>query len=205
MEDIKPYLRTFNKKLHKLLTLTFSIKIDNINLIYTRDGKSLHIIKNGQFQNIFELSNMETTNLPNGLINNGPTGEEFDSYILNLRFFIQNNDSLSIKKWNDKINMVNSPTDLLKKANELRLELNKVLDSPRLNVKLEFGRNVLTTRDIIETYVYGEYAHSNSDKNRLFHEIGFANGDHLSFILGAKEISDIFKRIYRLNEEILNA
>lgn len=204
MEEIKSYLKAFNDKLAKLLNLTFSKKIEFLNLIYTQEGKSIYIFKDGQIQDLTNSNVFVEISLTPGVSHNGPSGEEFDSYILNLRFFIQNNDLLSIKNWIERINLAPLPSELIEEANILRNELNKLLDSPRLNVKLQENRLILTTRDIIEAYVYGEYAHSNPSKKKLFDEIGFQKSDNLCFILRTKEISEMFKKIYTLNETLIN-
>lgn len=204
MEDIKSYLNRFNEKLDKLLNLTFSKKLETFNLIYTQEKKSIHIFKDGQIQDLSKTNEFVETILTPGFSHNGPSGEEFDAYILNIRFFIQNNDNLSIKNWSDRINISPLQNELIEEANILRSDLNNLLDSPRLNVKLKEGRRVLTVRDIIETYIYGEYAHSNPSKKKLFNDIGFLNSDNLSFILRTMEITEVLKKIYKLNERLIN-
>jgi hypothetical protein len=85
-----------------------------------------------------------------------PGEKSIDGFILNLRFFIQNNEPISLNNI-EKIYEKLKYDDLLKNIKDYRKTLNNYLDTP---FPIIINDNCLTNRGILEGYVYTQKAHS---------------------------------------------
>jgi hypothetical protein len=104
----------------------------------------------------------------------GPDGEQVDAFVLTLRFFIQDNEPISLRRMRELYSEV-APSGLAEQFSATCSELNAFLDSPtfiRLN-----GPTPLSHRQILEAFVWGDLAHSNPRHRQLYehmqHPIGF--------------------------------
>ena len=94
-----------------------------------------------------------------------PSDEEIDSFVLTIRFFIQDNELSSIR--NLATETYSKLPDYRKEKIEFinaRNKLNNYLDSPNGSLKIEDNGKQLVPRKIYDTIIYGELAHS---KNRF--------------------------------------
>jgi len=89
-----------------------------------------------------------------------PSEDEIKSFILTLRFFIQDNEACSIRNLKKHYNNLDISQNLVEKFNQTREKLNEYLDS-------HSGFNGNTYRDIFDAYIYGQYAHSDKREKVL--------------------------------------
>jgi hypothetical protein len=95
----------------------------------------------------------------------GPTLEAVEAFVLNLRFFIQDNESISIRRMAEFIEDLSIPEDVKDRVRKGRANFNAYLDSPcGFGV---FGTHP-TNREVLEVFVYGSLAHANEEKRRIY-------------------------------------
>jgi len=98
---------------------------------------------------------------------NGPEEESIMAFLLSLRFFIQDNESISVRNVSRLINGAKVRPDLKAQFMDQRNGLNAYLDSSG-SVNVVTNGVSLTRRTILETFIYGLYAHqSEKHANRL--------------------------------------
>ncbi len=143
-------LQLFNEKAEELLSSTFTKKIleegTEVNLHWSQ--------KTGEERTKFERK--------------GPNIEEIKAFLIDYRFFIQNNERSSFRNLKELYS-----SDLLKAKFESHFDsardaLNNFLDSS--SVPIEYNDKNLTPREVMDTFIYGEFAHANEDKEKLFKE-----------------------------------
>ena len=93
-----------------------------------------------------------------------------DSFILTLRFFIQDNEKSSFRNMSKIYNSL--PDDkkfnqLKKNFNEARTVLNDFLDR-ELDIKMNLYGEKVTNRLLFETFIFGELAHSNQHHEKRY-------------------------------------
>lgn len=140
----------------------FNEKVDDL-------GNS-SFIKNWESQKI--LWDSLTSQLPSKFLL--PNDEETKAFILTLRFFCQNNEPISIANISKIYKSDLIDEELKSKFHVNRKALNTFLD-------LNFRSSNLTNRDILDTFVYGNYAHSTKrdkylelTKSELKHHLNYA-------------------------------
>jgi len=97
-----------------------------------------------------------------------PEKESIDSFVLTLRYFIQNNEKISfqnIAKIYDKLPNDNQCKEFFRDA---VAKLNDFLDAPDNQLSIKESEKVLTKREIFETIIYGELAHANEEKREIY-------------------------------------
>jgi hypothetical protein len=143
-------LQLFNEKAEELLSSTFTKKIleegTEVNLHWSQ--------KTGEERTKFERK--------------GPNIEEIKAFLIDYRFFIQNNERSSFRNLKELYS-----SDLLKAKFESHFDsardaLNYFLDSS--SVPIEYNDKNLTPREVMDTFIYGGFAHANEDKEKLFKE-----------------------------------
>jgi hypothetical protein len=104
-----------------------------------------------------------------------PDTEHLEAYILNLRFFIQNNEPTSLGNMDLLYESSCHDDRLTMRFRELRDVVNTFLDSP---LWYRFNDQSVTYRMIFEGMIYSRFAHANSHKHALFAQMvdhGFGN------------------------------
>jgi hypothetical protein len=91
------------------------------------------------------------------------TDDTIKSFILTLRFFIQDNEPTSIRNMNKLYEGMTIPDEFKLKFRKFQKNLNDFLDEPALT----FNQSKLTKRQIYDAIIFGDYAHKNIDKSRL--------------------------------------
>jgi len=97
-----------------------------------------------------------------------PTDESVESFVLTLRFFIQERDASSFK------NMAKIYSKLPEYSKEKTTFLNvhkgfnDYLDSPDKQLNFSENGETFTNRRIFEIFLYGGLAHANEDKKRIY-------------------------------------
>lgn len=99
----------------------------------------------------------------------GPKEESVRAFILTLRFFMQNNESISIHNMAQLYGNDQTLRKFNNKFSTIRNNLNSFLDSST-NLAIEENQS-LTYREILEIFVYGNYAHANERKRKIFKDI----------------------------------
>ncbi len=144
--------------------------------------------------------NFKTGNLDSNAM--FPNLENIESYVLNLRFFIQDNEPISIRNLSEfyKSNCLKSEN--IDKFEELRKVLNAELNK---EWSFRFNNQVLLFRDIFEGFIYANIAHSKFNSHDKFKNLTkdpFAY--HLaldSFLRAINLIHDILTAINHLNHD----
>lgn len=138
-------LERFNEKAEKLINLSFSRNLR---------GSGLRI--------------QSTRGEPVIATRTGPRGEQFDSFILTLRLFKQDNDQISIRKISECYESTLISEELSTQFSKSRANFNRFLDQ---NSTCTHNNKTFTNREILDIYLYGEYAHMNEEKREIYHRI----------------------------------
>jgi len=144
-------LELFNEKAEELLSSTFVKK-----MYEEESGVTLSW-------------NWETEEENTHFERRGPTKEDIKAFLLDYRFFIQDNEKSSFRNLKELFS-----SNLLKVKFESRFDsardaLNDFLDS-KSNIPITYNEEVLTRRKVIDTFIYGGFAHANEAKRQLFKE-----------------------------------
>ena len=99
----------------------------------------------------------------------GQDAEARDALLVTLRFFLQDNESISLRNM-AKLPMSDAGLSSAWIAGFARLhrEINRFLDDPAEGVGQEIGLPGLTSRQVLETCLYGEIAHANPSKRMQY-------------------------------------
>ena len=122
-----------------------------------------------------------------------PNLEYIESYVLNLRFFIQNNEPCSLRNLN-KLYTNQCPDQKIKKK---FIELYKLFNSELDRTwPFRFNKKTLLYRDIFMGFIYSKIAHSKVKNNQIFYQLTkHPFGYYLAF--------DYFLRCINLIHDIL--
>ncbi len=93
-----------------------------------------------------------------------PGEQAIDGFVLNLRFFIQNNEPTSISNIEKAYKKMENQ-NLLGCISENRKILNEFLDT---DFPFKINENRLTNREIMDGFVYSQIAHSNKSRHQPF-------------------------------------
>jgi hypothetical protein len=140
-------LELFNEKAQKLMNSSFVQALQSPDAVVKISGKRL---EDGQFSVMSERG--------------GPKGESIDAFILNFRFFIQNNEASSLKNVAAVYHAGDFENDLAGRFDSARNAINELLDKPNL-MNLGFDDIVPNNRRVMEVFIYGSLAHGN-DKEK---------------------------------------
>jgi hypothetical protein len=93
----------------------------------------------------------------------GPNEESIRAFVLTFRYFIQDKDGISFRKLAEHYNNLPISEEKKDKYNVIRESITNFLNS-----KSQVNINNSTNGDIIDVFIYGELAHINSDKKKIF-------------------------------------
>lgn len=140
------------------------------------------------------------TNAPNS-DSNFPDLEYIESYILNLRFFFQDNEPISIHNFSKFYNKYCQDKEVVNKFLELRDILNSELDK---SWPFLINGQKLTFRDIFNGFIYTKIAHSKIGGHEVFQNLTKQSfGYYLAldyFIRCISLVHDILIMINHLNK-----
>jgi hypothetical protein len=145
-------LRLFNEKVEELFNLSFVQAIINPKMGFNLSGERQ---TNGTFK------------LRSKII--GPSVEAIKAFVLTFRFFIQDNESISLHKIASIYDSTNIEDKQKEFFNSARNSVNEMLDSPNL-FSLKINDSIPTNREILDTFIYGGLAHAHPEKYKLFKE-----------------------------------
>ena len=99
----------------------------------------------------------------------GPSGITNDATVLTLRFFLQDNERISLHNMSELYRKLCVSATLISKFLGLRQEINDYLDSASgLSISDE---GQMTHREILELFLYGSQAHLNQDKADVYESV----------------------------------
>ncbi len=81
--------------------------------------------------------------------------------MLTMRFFVQGNETISLRNMADVYASLHVTPDLVEKFNDARAKTNAGLDKP---MPMNLGGHVLTWREIYEVFLWGGLTHANAKK-----------------------------------------
>jgi hypothetical protein len=144
-------LELFNEKARKLASSAF---VEALLSSKTEAAISGRRQENGSFEISAELR--------------GPSSEAVDAFVLTLRFFIQDNETASLRNIAAIYDEIGDDDDkFLSRFNSARSAINQLLDSPNLT-RITFNNSRPTNRDVMQTFIYGGLAHANRKKSKVF-------------------------------------
>ena len=138
-------LRLFNEKADKLMGLRFTQALKN----------------NVEVEGSYHPSNGWTAT------RTGPGSEETEAFVLTLRFFLQNNERISIANTADLYETLAVPEKLKEAVRKTPGMLNEFLDS---DAQIIWKNERLTRRRVLDVFLYGGLAHANPEKKALYDE-----------------------------------
>lgn len=94
-----------------------------------------------------------------------PDQDAIDAFILTLRFFIQDNESSSLRNMNNLYNEIAIPSSIKDDFSLVRDKLNSELDK---KTSVNWGGKDITYRELLLTFFYGGLAHANPSRKRDF-------------------------------------
>ena len=148
LNRIAKALRLFNEKAEKLARLSFVEKMNEPDIAFTLHFDSLtpggpHIAHERK----------------------GPDEETIDAFVLTFRFFIQDGDQTSFCDMEKHYSAAPIDDALRQEFVDLRKRVNDYLDSL---VNINYNKEDLTRRRIMDVCLYGGLAHANEEKRRLY-------------------------------------
>ena len=189
MENHIEALELFNEKAGKLLNSAFVGALASGKTGATISGRRQ---ENGLFEISPELR--------------GPSSEAVDAFILTFRFFVQDNETTSLRNIAKIYIEIGDDDEFLSRFNSARDSINQFLDLPNL-MNITFNNSTPTNRDVMETFIYGGLAHANPKKCQVYMAwMGFPPASvlfHLCFndVLG--QVLRAISFVKNLNEELI--
>ena len=95
----------------------------------------------------------------------GPSDEEIDAFVLTIRFFVQDNESISFSKMGELYGQLPISADLNQKFDYARSETNADLDKA---TPFNVDGFVITFRYVFEVFLWGGLAHANAKKKVVY-------------------------------------
>lgn len=142
LNSLKAALTLFNEKADRLEARSFTNKIANSGV--TLSGSL------GQ---------------PAQAFRHGPDEEAIDAFVLTMRFFVQDNETISFRNMADVYSVLPVTKELTDKFNDARSKTNAGLDSA---TPISLNGTTLTSRVVFDTFLYGGLAHANAGKKATF-------------------------------------
>jgi len=183
-------LKLFNEKAQELLSSNFVKKMfeepSGVNLSW----------------------NWETEEEKTNFERKGPNKEDIKAFLLDYRFFIQDNERSSFRNLKElySSNLLNIKFE--SRFDSARDAFNDYLDSPSNFLSITYNNEVLIRRKIIDTFIYGGFAHANESKEQLFKEWQnipfFFPLVESEFVYFLAKILDVITFIRNLNIEAIN-
>lgn len=181
-------LKLFNEKAEELLSSSFYKR-----MLEGGSGYSLSC----NWETGEEITNFERT---------GPTKENIKAFLLDYRFFIQDNERSSFRNLKELYSSTLLSQKFEPRFDSARDALNNYLDS-HSRFQIDYNGEILIRRKIIDTFIYGGFAHANGDKEKLFKEWRsippFFPMIENEFVYCLAKITDVIAYIKNLNSEAI--
>jgi hypothetical protein len=146
--EIIKLIELFNEKAEKLVRLSFIETMFKYN-----SGVTIKI--NKRDDGFYDLEQERR----------GPREEAIDAFILTIRFFIQDNESISLRRLAKIYEMAPIEKKLKAKFILLKNQINEYLNSNSfIVININNKEEMLTHRKILDTIIYGGLSHANKKK-----------------------------------------
>ena len=99
----------------------------------------------------------------------GPSKEAIKAFVLTFRFFIQDNDKISLRNIASLYKASNIDAEQKRNFKSARDAINNMLDLPNF-INLNYNGITPTNREIMDVFIYGGLAHANSEKYKRYKE-----------------------------------
>jgi len=129
--------------------------------------KSRNFFKIIQEQGGIKISVSMKIGQPVAINDNVPDPESVDAMMVTFRMFIQDNDRISIRNLSKLLVDPGLSGNWKDRYSQARDTLNQALDG-HLGLDLRHEGHTLTARQIMDTFIYGEIAHTNSEKRAQY-------------------------------------
>jgi hypothetical protein len=150
IEDQISALRLFNEKVKELLELSFVKAVTDPKAGFSLSGKRQ---EDGSFK-------MESTV-------RGPSVEAVKAFVLTFRFFIQDNETTSLRNIAALYDSNNIDPQQRAYFQSARNEVNQMLDATNF-FNLNYDGVIPTNRQVMDVFVYGGLAHANPEKYKTY-------------------------------------
>jgi len=100
----------------------------------------------------------------------GPEDESLEAFILTFRFFIQDNERISLGSLEKILDDPAVSTYWKQEYNRVRATLNQHLDEPTAPVTISWQNHIITRREVMDVFIYGGLAHANPRKRQAFED-----------------------------------
>lgn len=97
-----------------------------------------------------------------------PNEHEVGEFVLTFRFFIQDNEKCSLRNMRNMYKTMPVSSELRADFAKMTEDLNVILDSKPKGLELNINNESITNRKIMEVFVYGELAHADEEKAKIF-------------------------------------
>jgi hypothetical protein len=145
-------LQLFNEKAQRLAELSFVKAVTDPNAGVTI---SIQLEEDGNY----EWSSVVR----------GPSREAVEAFVLTFRYFIQDNEAISLRNIAALYEAINVDQQLKDWFKSARNAINKLLDSPNF-MNINYNGTTPTNREVMCVFVYGGLAHANPQKYKRFQE-----------------------------------
>ena len=152
LEEQLAALRLFNEKVEELLGLSFVKGVTAPNAGFKLSGKRR---EDGKFTLQSEVR--------------GPSVEAIKAFVLTFRFFIQDNETISLRNIAALYEAAYIDPEQKSQFNSARIGVNKLLDAPN-PINLNYNGVTPTSREVMNVFIYGGLAHANPEKYRRYKE-----------------------------------
>ena len=143
-------LRLFNEKTQELLGLSF---VEAITDPSTGVTISAQLCEDGSY----ELRSAVR----------GPSKEAIMAFVLTFRYFIQDNEAISLRNIASLYDVIDVDPQLKEWFKSARDAVNSMLDSPN-SMNLNYNGTTPTNREVMDVFVYGGLAHATPTKYEQF-------------------------------------
>jgi ribosomal protein L30 len=130
--------------------------------------------------------------------------DEIAAFVLDYRQYTQKNDAISIASLADIYSQPWMHIGARKNFEEFRAHFNRALDAPST---LILGTYHVSTRELVDTVVYGGLAHSNPEKAATFEsweQSGIMGFVWAIFFSAMRDLMQTLKQVRLLNEQVLS-
>ena len=152
--EIIKSLELFNEKAEKLARLSFIETIFKYN-----SGVSIKISK--REDGLYDLIQERR----------GPLEEAIDAFVLTIRFFIQDNEPISLRRLTKIYDVAPIEKKLKEEFVLLKNQINTYLDSDSdlaIAITINNNEEILTHGKILDTVIYGGLSHAHTKKKRKY-------------------------------------
>jgi hypothetical protein len=130
-----------------------------------------------------------------------PKGEPVRAFVLTFRFFIQNNEPISLHNMAELYESLNIDPDYKAQFREIRAAINQYLDTQDIS----YGGRDFTRGDVMRIFIYGALAHSTreaeyapwAENDSVLAHFDYSFANTVLYVLKSIE------RIRKLNESVI--